>query len=331
MPAAAHEGTSATWMRPNPLAQADGVPGRAGGQRRGPGRGMPPEVTEKGTRSVRLGAKEGFELATGVGDITITGVPGDMVTIDTVKRVRHQDRDAGRAILSSITIRIIERGGLVEALTEVSGRGRQEVFVDYSVSLPTRASISLKTFGGTVRITNVKGEIRAEAPSGDMILSSVGRVRKAKTFGGNMTITDAEGEEVIAETLGGTLVARNLKARTIELGTFTGDMLVTDALCERCALKSVSGDIEFAGPLTMGGRYELQSNSGDVRLIPSGKPSFDLEARSIGGRLHSDFQPLKPNPTAPPQRGILRGSYGEGGGAILSLTSFTGNVSVIRR
>ena len=334
-PAPAHERATAAAFPspPDRLAQAERVPGRAGGQRPpGPSRPLPPEHTEPFTRTYPLGAKEGFELATGVGDITITGVSGDSVKIDALKRVRHQNPDAGRAILSSVIIRITQRGGLVEALTETSGQ--EPVIVDYTISLPFRSSVSLKTFGGTIRIANVKGEIRAEARRGDMILSSVGRVRTAKTFGGgNVTITDADGDEVNAETLVGMLQVRNVKTRTLELRTVGGNVTVTDAQCDRCVLKSTSGDIEFAGPLTRGGRYEFQSQQGSIRLFPSGNPGFDLEARTFKGRLQSDFALKKPSPgSQPPPRGveILRGSYGEGG-AILSLTSFTGNVSVLRK
>jgi hypothetical protein len=311
------------------LAQADAPRGARPGSQRAGRPPAAPEVTERFSRTVRLGAKEGFELATGVGQVVVTGTSGDDVRIDAVKRVRNANSDAGRALLQSVNIRITERGGLIEALTEFSGR-REPVFVDYAVSLPTRASVSIKTIGGVIRVTNVKGELRAEAASGDIVLSSVGSIRRAKTLAGNVTISDTEGDEVIAETTVGTLQLRNVNARTVELGTVSGNMVVTDAQCERCTLKTLSGNIEFVGPLTRGGRYELQSNSGNIRLVPTGAPNFDLEARTFGGQLLTEFE-LKPDTTSPARQGTLRGSYGEEAGAILSLASFSGNVSIVRK
>ena len=267
---------------------------------RGP---RPPEVAESFSRTVRLGNRDGFELATGFGQITITGVNGDDVKVDAVKRVYHSNRDAGRALLQSVQILITDRGGIVEALTDFTGRGAP-VFVDYTVSLPRRASVSLKTLGGDIRVSNVSGELRVEAASGNVTLESVGSIRRAKTFAGSVTITEANGNEVNAETTAGALQVRNVRARTMELSTISGNLTVSDGRCERCTLKTISGELEFTGPLTRGGRYDFQSQKGNIRLIPTGPVNFDLEARTFQGRPQSDY-PLK-GMTA--REGTLRGS-----------------------
>ena len=311
------------------LVQIDG----ARAQGRAPARGarppLGPEVTESFSRTVKLGSKNGFELATGLGQVTITGTSGDDVRIEAVKRVRHQNADAGRALLQRVAVRISERGGLVEALTEITRAG-QPVFVDYTISLPSRAAVGVKTFGGDIRVTNVKGELRIEAAGGNITLSSVGAIRKAKTLVGTVTITDAEGDDINAETTSGTLQVRNVRAESIELGAVTGNIIVSDVRCDRCTMKTISGNIEFTGPLVPGGRYDMQSNSGNVRLVPTGPASFDIEARTYGGKINSEF-PLTASPGNPSREGILRGSYGDESGAILSLTSFTGSVTVARK
>jgi DUF4097 and DUF4098 domain-containing protein YvlB len=227
-------------------------------------------------------------------------------------------------MLQSVQIRITDRGGIIEALSEFTGRGA--VFVDYNVSLPTRASVTLKTFGGDIRISNVRGELRVETANGNVTLASVGRIRRARTIVGSMTITDAEGDEVNAETTAGALQVRNVRADTMELGTISGNLTVADSRCERCTFKTISGNIEFTGPLTRGGRYDFQSTKGNVRLVPTGPVSFDLEARTFQGRPQSDY-PLK---AMTAREGTLRGSYGDEGGAVVSITSFSGTVAVVR-
>ena len=217
----------------------------------------------------------------------------------------------------------------MEVLTEVPSGRTPPIVVDYEVSLPMAASVSLRTFRGVVRVANVKGELRAESFGGDMSLSSVGRVRNAKAFQGNLTISGAEGDEVSADTLGGALQVRNISARTMELRSVGGAILIADAQCDRCTVNSVGGNIEFEGALRPNGRYNLNSQSGDIRLVTPGTVGFNLEAMTSGVK-RSDFPLRQTGGSAPSGGRILRGSYGDGS-AILSLRSFTGNVSVVKK
>jgi hypothetical protein len=165
-----------------------------------------------------------------------------------------------------------------------------------------------------------------------MTLSAVGRVRVAKSVAGNVTIAAAEGDDVNAETFGGRLQVREVRARSVELRSISGGVFANDLLCDRCAINTVNGGIELTGPLKPEGRYSLTTQSGDIRLIPSGSVSFDLEAMT-SGNLTNEF-PLRPSRAPAPapgaQRRFMRGVFGSGS-SILSLASFTGNVSILRK
>ena len=163
-------------------------------------------------------------------------------------------------------------------------------------------------------------------------LPSVGRVRTAKSAGGNVTITGAEGDEVNAETFLGQLVVRDVKARSVELRSIRGPITIVDTLCDRCTANSTNGSIEFSGPLKPEGRYTLNSNEGDIRFIPAPGVGFDLEAMT-SGTFNNDFPLRTGRKTAPApgsQGRIFRGVFMDGS-AILSLRSFTGNLSLIRK
>jgi hypothetical protein len=301
-------------------------------QRRGAPAQRPtgPQVEETFSRTVPLGSRGAFELSTAAaGDVVIIGVEGSTVRISATKRARHRNEATARAALQAVTVRVVERGGFVETLTEVTQRTEVPVFVDYLVSVPSDANVSLRTFGGTLRVSNVRGELRADALAGDVALSGVSRVRNAKAFAGSLTISDSDGQEVNAETLGGTLQVRNVRARAIELSSVGGTILVADVQCERCTMTSVSGPLELSGPLTPGGRYEMRSNSGDIRLYPTGSTGFDIEAITLPGRVTSEF-PLKTDQTPRPGIRAFYGTYGDGA-AILSLRTFGGSVSILRR
>jgi hypothetical protein len=289
-----------------------------------------PQIEETFSRTVPLGSRGAFELSTAAaGDVVIIGVEGSTVRISATKRARHPNESVARTALQAVTTRVVERGGFIEALTEVTERTEVPVFVDYLVSVPSDANVSLRTFGGTLRVSNVRGELRADALAGDVALSGMSRIRNAKAFAGNLTISDSDAQDVNAETLGGTLQVRNVRARTIELSSVGGPILAADIQCDRCTMTSVSGPIELSGPLTAGGRYEMRSNSGDIRLYPTGSTGFDLEAITLPNRVRSEF-PLKTDPTPRPGIRAFYGTYGDGG-AILSLRTFGGSVSILRR
>jgi len=317
------------------LAQGDGAPARPAPQPRPPGRGGPPSgpwIEEPFQRTVRLGSRGSFELTALNGAITVTGTDGNVVRITAVRKVQEANREYARTVLQNVQVRVTERGGGIEVLTE-QPTVRIPILVDYTIEVPLATNVSLRSFGGPIRVGDVKGELRIEASGGgDMNLTSVGRVRNAKSVAGNVTIAGAEGDEVNAETLLGRLVVRDVKARSLELRSIGGPITIVDTLCDRCTANSVNGSIEFSGPLKPEGRYTFNSNAGDIRFIPGPGVGFDLEAMT-SGMLNNDF-PLRTGGRAAPAPGsqgrILRGIFLDGS-AILSLRSFTGNVSLIRK
>lgn len=300
---------------------------------------IPGWVQETVTRSIELGPRGIFVLKNIAGQVRITGVAdGNTVRFTAIKRVREQNKDAGRALLQNIGVRLTERGGGVEVFTENAPGNTTPTLVDYEIFLPTAAKVTV-TNTGTVSVQNVKGELRAEAFAGNIWLVNVGRVRQAKTYGtpiknmpgGNIVITNAEGEDVNAETtFNATIVVRNVRARNVELRVLNGNIQASSVECDGCEFNSFGGDIEFSGTLRRNARYDVVSNTGNIRMLVDGNVGFDLEA--VGGVVRvPDFQ-LKstPSPSATPGSGrSVLGTYGDGS-AIISLRTFTGSVTVAK-
>ena len=330
---AAPQHPGAAWQPVLLLAQGDGAPVRPQ-LPRPPGRGGPPSgpwTTEEFRRAIPLGSRGSLELTALYGAITVTGIDGNVVRINAVRKVQEGNKDYARTVLQNVQVRVTERGGGIEILTE-QPTVRIPIVVDYTIEVPFATNVSLRSFGGPIRVGDVKGELRIEASGGgDMNLSSVGRVRNAKSAAGNVTIAGAEGDEVNAETLLGRLVVRDVKARSVELRSIGGPITIVDTLCDRCTATSINGSIEFSGPLKAEGRYTLNSNAGDIRFIPAPGVGFDLEAMT-SGMFNNDFQLRGPKlaPAPGSQGRIFRGVFADGS-AILSLRSFTGNVSLIRK
>jgi hypothetical protein len=316
-----------------PLLQDSGAPSVRPPQKPlGPRSPSAPWVEESFSRDVKLGVRSTLDLTTLRGNIAITGMDGNVIRVSATKRVAEPNKEFARTVLQNVRVQIIERGGGVDVLTEVPEGRLPPIVVDYAIGVPFDTGIAVRnTAGGSIRVSNVKGELRAEAiAGGDIILSSVGRVRIAKSVAGSVMIEGAEGDDINAEVFSGRLEVKDVRARSMELRSIGGPIIVTDVLCDRCTFNSVSGSIELSGPLKPEGRYNLNSPSGNIRIAPTGNVNFDLEAMT-GGTLTNDFA-LKPSRGTPPSPGrrILRGIVGNGS-TILSLHAPAARARAARR
>jgi hypothetical protein len=307
-----------------------------------------PMASEPFKATARIGRQGTLTLVNPAGRVTVTAGGGDDVRIDATKRVWDRTDASARGALGDVQIQVSERQGAVDIRTVLQRPRPLDAEVDYTITVPSGASVSLRSGSGDMTITGVRGELRAEAVGGGITATSVGQVRLIRTLGGPVTLDNVDGNDVTVSTLGGAVTIRQLKARSADLRTVGGDLVVTDSDAERVIAQSLNGRIELAGRLARTGRYSLQSQSGEVRLVPSGD-DFELEAATMNGTVRSDF-PItlddRRDLAAPAGRGrglgrgpgrgvranarILRGISGNGG-ALVTLRSFSGDITIAKR
>ena len=82
-----------------------------------------------------------------------------------------------------------------------------------------------------------------------------------------------------------TSLLRKVSARRVDVGSVSGDVVLQDVQSDRVEAHSVSGNVDFGGALAKNGRYELNSHSGDVRVVVAGGTGFELEANSFSGSV----------------------------------------------
>jgi DUF4097 and DUF4098 domain-containing protein YvlB len=295
-----------------------------------------PEQTEAFSRKVKVGRDGRVSISNVAGDIKITGGSGDDVTIDAVKRTRSD-----RGELAAVQIIVDDRPGRVEVRTEYpnvwSYRNRNiDVSVDYTVLVPATATVDVKSISGNVTVTGVQGVVRAESISGTVRTSATPKLT-AKTVSGDLELVSAPADaDLTASTISGNIRAKGLTVRTLDLGSVSGDLTITDISCDRLGVKSVSGSVEFVGTLAKGGRYEINSHSGSIRLALAGNTGFELNANSFSGSIRSDF----PVTLGGSSDRNDRRRYGPGrathavygdGSATLNIRTFSGDIVIAKR
>jgi len=314
----------------------DGKP-RAGWYQRNADR---EEQTERITKTVRIGANGEIDLRNIAGDIAVSRGNASDAVIEAVKHARGRTADDAREALQLVQVDITERAGRLEARTrypdetEMRSRNRRNinVSVTYTVTVPPGTRVAANSISGNIRVQDIQGDLVLESISGNIQVANSGRAATLKTISGNVEVSGTQIDGGLeASTVSGTVAVRKVKARRLDLGSVSGPVLVEDLECDRVGAHSVSGDIRFMGTLARGGRYELQSHSGEVRLAISGETGFELNASSFSGSVNApDFKmTIQGNVGGGRQRG-LRGVYGDGS-AVLDLTTFSGSIAIVKR
>ncbi|HUE88461.1 MAG TPA: DUF4097 family beta strand repeat-containing protein [Vicinamibacterales bacterium] len=296
-----------------------------------------PEQTETFSGTYTLGSDGSLDLTHISGDIRVTTGPGNEVKIDAIKRVRQRDAAEAKRLLTALRIEVAQVGGRIEVRTIYPRVNRGfNGSVDYTITVPQNAGVSLKTVSGDISVNGVRGEVRAESISGDVEAIGTPNLALAKTVSGDVRARDIASPSLTLGTVSGTVVASGLKVRTLDASSVSGDLQLSSLQVERLTAKTLSGVITFEGALARGGRYEFNAHSGDVRvMLTSNAPGFELDASTFSGSVRSDFPiTLRSTNDGPGRRGTatraIRGTYGDAG-AILALRSFSGNVVITKR
>jgi DUF4097 and DUF4098 domain-containing protein YvlB len=296
---------------------------------------------ERFTRTVRLGRSGLLTLSNITGNVVATGVAGEQVEIEVVKRARAATDELARQHLAAITVDVVERPGRVEIRTVYpdrdSDRGRNRdisVSVDYRLNVPVGTSVNLRTVSGDVRIANVEGEVRANTVSGSIHASSAPRLDTLKAVSGKIEIENSAAEGRLAvSTVSGGIQAEGLRADNLEFETVSGNIHLTDVQSNRARLSSISGSITYDGSLSPSGRYEVKAHSGRVLVRVPRSAGFELEANTFSGNITTDVPlTLRSGMSADKRqrRGAISGVHGDGG-ALLQITTFSGNIAIEAR
>jgi DUF4097 and DUF4098 domain-containing protein YvlB len=303
-----------------------------------------PQQTERVTHTFKIGGSGELQVSNLAGDITITRRGGSEVQIEAIKTARARTADQAREALPTVRVTFAERAGRAEVravhppehFTRGGQRSNVSVSVAYNITAPEGTRISVKSLSGSIKVTGIKGELTLESMSGNVGVFGAARLASARSMSGTVEIGDLRSETPLElRSMSGDIIVRESRVPRLELNTVSGTMVIDRVEAERIEAQSLSGDLEFAAPLARGGRYELGSHSGDVRITIVGDSGFELDANSFSGRIQSELE-LKERGTGVRNAGRggrtrrLRGIHGDGA-ALLDITTFSGSVTITKK
>ena len=252
-----------------------------------------------------------LDLTTFGGDVVVTGSPRQEA------RIRGLTERGTRWRVSSSRITIESEGY----------RGRSGD-AGYEITVPEGVRVIINSMNGDIAVRGVKGEVELHTNNGDIeVADAVGRVEMS-TLSGDVTGTRIRGA-VDATTLNGTAALSDVQGSSIAAESTSGSVEVMNAVSSDVDLSSVSGSVDFSGPLDPKGRYSFSSHSGTVTLTVPSSTSARFSIETFNGEVDSDFPyTLQPNRD---RRNGQRLEFNVGAGeARVTAESFSGGV-VIRR
>lgn len=291
------------------------------------------EQTTSETKTVRIGQGGLLELRNIAGDITITAGGGDTATVEITKRARGTSDADAREQLALVRVEVAETAGRAEVRAvypenrERRGRRNFSVETSYRVTAPAGARIKTDSISGTITVSGIRGELALGTISGNIAVRDGGQRITGQTISGNVELISAQNDAVVnLSSTSGNVVASGIKVRRLELGSISGTVRGRDLQCDQANLHTMSGNVEYTGSLTAGGRYEFRTHSGDVRLTVGSGTGFELEASTFSGEVRSGLQ-LRLEGTTGRRNRTVRGTFGDGR-ARIDASSFSGDVII---
>ena len=280
-------------------------------------------------RAVKVGAGAEIIVRNVSGDTRIAGSATGQVEIHAIKRAATSSR------IANTDIDVTSTANRVEIRVESRNHQGNTASVDFDIRVPPDGSVDVQTVSGGLHISNVKGALRSETVSGRLTVEAAGRIAKAKSVSGDINVTNGGGDATAEfATVSGNMTMTGFTAHEASFNTVSGDVRLSDASAERISFRSVSGAFEYSGALSPGGRYDLESHSGDIRLAIPDHPGFEVDASTFSGNVVTDYSIGGTVDIRGRGRGrsvqLVRGTYGDGS-ASLHLRTFSGDMRVTRR
>jgi len=290
---------------------------------------------EVDVRELTLGATGELSLSNIAGDIAITAAKGETARLEIVKNAMANSEAEARRLLELVRVDVVTRGTRVDVSVSHPHRGGPNrrgggLTVTYTVAVPAGTRVRAQSIAGSISSKGVKGESSYESVSGSIRVAGGGRVVSAKSISGEVELTDTDMDITFqASSASGGITLRRVTARRMDIGSISGMVVLEGVQASAVSAQTVSGDVQFDGPLDREGRYQLRSHSGGIRVGLPSNAGFELDATTFSGSVTTDL-PINASAAGGARGRSLRGVHGKGG-AILELTTFSGSITIGKR
>lgn len=192
--------------------------------------------------------------------------------------------------------------------------------------LPAQARIEVETVSADVVVNGARGALKVNTVSGDVALSVGSPEVQVQTVSGDLKL-DGPARSTRLNSVSGDLELSGLGG-VLSLETVSGNVdLRRGGRFTELQLKSVSGDLRLDVDLADAARLGGQTLSGEISLIVPQALSGTALLKSFSGEAHCEGAKAVDNHGGKKREYV----WGDGRGARIELSSFSGDIRVERR
>ena len=247
----------------------------------------------------KTGPGSGIDIVNEFGPVNITVSSGNQVAISAITHSSKVEVDSSQS------------GNRVEVRTHfLQSANQNEGQVDYEISVPADANVTVNTGTGAVHIEKLAGDVSVQGETGSVDAQNLnGAYLHIRTVNGSITLTNVSNGHVDATSVGGNVTLTNVAGPKVYVTT-------------------TKGSIRYDGDPAGGGEYQLINYTGDIDVALPADASVDVTARTVSGSVQNDFplQPKSHTSFVPDSRSFAGTSAT--GASMLRLSSFSGKIRV---
>ena len=292
-----------------------------------------------------------FETASGgrlivdvdCGTVDVSAGPEGKASIEGHRKIDSGNEAQEKEYFAEVPLVIDQQGDTITVRARRSDRrewswnGHTNMDARYTVRLPKRFNVDLRTGGGAIAVSGLNGEIKAKTSGGDLKFAQLEGPIDGKTSGGGIEMSSCTGETSI-NTSGGSIDVKSgrgrLDARTsggsIAVHQYVGD---TDVKTSggKLSLENISGkitgrtsagsiDVSLVDPVA---DINLDSSAGSIEVAVPPKAGFDVDAKTSMGKIRTEIPMLAMKSDDDRLQGTLNG-----GGKALVLRASVGSITI---
>lgn len=172
--------------------------------------------------------------------------------------------------------------------------------VELEIRLPAGSALKIRTVEATLELEAVRGRIEIETVTGRTRVEGQPRELRIEGIAGSVDLAVAS-PKVVARTISGPVVVRG-SVTDLEAETVDAPLRVEATVGVEGFLRTVTGELVFAGELATTARLRTRASSGATRLELDPRQPADVHVETVSGTLDNALGPA----FGPPTRGRYR-------------------------
>jgi DUF4097 and DUF4098 domain-containing protein YvlB len=237
--------------------------------------------------SVQPGGRLFMDVEPGSIEVKTAGDP--QILVEVFRKVERADQSQAEEIFRQNEITFEQKGNDLIIRAKRSNDGirfwrRHNLNVRYLVTIPNEFNVDLKTSGGSVSVSDLRGEVRTQTSGGSLNIGKIDGPVIGNTSGGSIELTGCNGKTEL-----------NTSGGSIDIGSGTGEMtaktsggsIKIDNFSGNVFARTSGGDIRAN---TIAGAIDASTSGGSVGVSIKGQPGKDCRLHTSGGGITVELE-----------------------------------------